>query len=253
MPRNPNSRSVRSRIAGAPNRSKKLSVCDRPSKMIEETPNATSVTSAADQPGSSRPLPNERRWTRPSSSTRRQWARRPSRRNQTVNVSPCERHSSRPNWAIIASVQRRVADEDDEQRRGAGEDHELEPDEEREPDRRRPAAEPLRVVGDRPALDAEPAQDRGAEVVERRERIEEVPGRSDDRADDRQPDPAVDPQEERRDVGVARVAGDALGDDPDPAEEADGPERVADPRRRQRALGRRGRAVPPARRGRSRR
>ena len=85
-------------------RSKKLSVCDRPSKMIEETPNATRVTSAADQPGSSRPLPNERGWTRPSSSTSRQWARRPSRRNQTVNVSPWERHSSRPNWAIIASV-----------------------------------------------------------------------------------------------------------------------------------------------------
>ena len=25
-------------------------------------------------------------------------------RNQTVNVSPCARHSSRPNWAMSASV-----------------------------------------------------------------------------------------------------------------------------------------------------
>ena len=29
-------------------------------------------------------------------------ASRPSSRNQTVNTSPCERHASRPNWAIIA-------------------------------------------------------------------------------------------------------------------------------------------------------
>ena len=55
---NANSSTVRSRMPGAPNRSKKLWVCDSPSKMIDDTPNATSVTSAADQPGSSRPLPN---------------------------------------------------------------------------------------------------------------------------------------------------------------------------------------------------
>ncbi len=72
--------------------------------MIDETPNATRVTSAAVQPGSSSPLPNARVRTLPSSSTSRQCARRPSRRNQTVNVSPCDRHSSRPNWAIIAMV-----------------------------------------------------------------------------------------------------------------------------------------------------
>jgi hypothetical protein len=65
-------RSVRSTIPGAPKSVKKLSVCDSPSKMIEETPNARSVTSAADQPGSRSPLPNAREWTRPSSSTRRQ-------------------------------------------------------------------------------------------------------------------------------------------------------------------------------------
>ena len=89
---------------GAPKTSKKAWVWDRPSKMIEDTPNATSATSAPVQPGSSSPLPNERRWTRPSSSTSRNQASRPRSRNQTVNVSPRERHSSRPNWAIIASV-----------------------------------------------------------------------------------------------------------------------------------------------------
>ena len=104
MPMNANRITVRSRMPGAPNRLKKLSVCDSPSKMIDDTPKATSVTSAADQPGSSRPLPNGRGWTRPSSSTSRQWARRPRVRNQTVKVSPCDRHSSRPNWAIIARV-----------------------------------------------------------------------------------------------------------------------------------------------------
>ncbi len=96
--------SVRSSTPGAPNRSKNAWVCDSPSKMIDDTPNAIRVTSAADQPGSSRPLPNVRFVTRPSSSTRRNQASRPRRRNQTVNVSPCERHASRPNWAIIASV-----------------------------------------------------------------------------------------------------------------------------------------------------
>ena len=117
-----------------------------------------------------------------------------------------------------------------------GEDDELEPDEEREADRGRPAPEPFWVIGDRPATDPQPAQHRGPDVVQRRERVEEVPGRSDQRAHDRHPDPAVDPQEERGDVRVARVAGDPLGDDPDPAKQADPTERVAEPRRRQRPL-----------------
>ena len=133
--------------------------------------------------------------------------------------------------------QRGVPDQHDEQRRGAGEDDELEPDVEREADDGRPATETLGVVGDRPALDTEPAQDPGADVVEGRERIEEVPGRSDQRADDRQSDPAVDPQEERRDVSVARVPGDPLGDDPDPADQSQRPQRVAQPRRWQGTLG----------------
>ena len=56
------------------------------------------------QPGSSRPLKNGRRRTRPSSSTSAYGAIRPSSRNQTVNTSAFERQVSRPYWAIIASV-----------------------------------------------------------------------------------------------------------------------------------------------------
>ena len=65
--------------------------------------------------------------------------------------------------------------------------------------------------------DAEPPEDGRTEVVERRERVEEVPGRPDERRDDGQADPAVDPQEQRRDVARGRTADDALGDDPEPA------------------------------------
>ena len=72
--------------------------------MIEDTPSATSVTSAGDQPGSSSPLPNGRADHAPVLVDERQCASRPSSRNQTVNVSACDRHSSRPNWAIIATV-----------------------------------------------------------------------------------------------------------------------------------------------------
>ncbi len=75
---------------------------------------------------------------------------------------------------------------------------------------------------------AEPADHPGADVVEGRERIDEVPGWSDERADDRQPDPAVDPQEERRDGGLRGPAGDALGDDPEPADDAEDAQPDAD-------------------------
>ena len=92
-------------MPGAPNRSKKTSVCDSPSKMIDETPSATSVTSAA---GPARfEQPAAERSARDASVLVDQSRTRPADRavrNQTVNVSPCERHSSRPNWAIIASV-----------------------------------------------------------------------------------------------------------------------------------------------------
>ena len=45
------------------------------------------------------------------------------------------------------------------------------------------------------------------------------------------PDPAVDPQEQAGDGGVGRAAGDALGHDPRPAEEADRPQAVPHDRR----------------------
>ncbi len=101
---------------------------------------------------------------------------------------------------------------------------ELEPDEEQEPDDRRPAAQPARGVGDRPAAQAEPGGHAGSEIVDRRERVEDVPDRSDERGQERQTDPPVDPQEQSRHVSRAGSAGDALGDDPDPANQADGTE-----------------------------
>ena len=50
--------------------------------------------------GSSSPLPNGRAADAPVLADQREWASRPSRRNQTVKISPCARHASRPNWAI---------------------------------------------------------------------------------------------------------------------------------------------------------
>ena len=114
-----------------------------------------------------------------------------------------------------------VPDEDHEQQGRARLHDELQPDEDGEPDRARPASEPLRVVGRCPALDVGSRQDPGRHVVDRRERVEEVPGRADDRADDGQADPAVVPQEEGRDLPVARPAGDPLADDPQPADQPD--------------------------------
>ena len=111
---------------------------------------------------------------------------------------------------------------------------ELQPDEHGEPDRPRPASEPLGVVGGGPALDVGSRQDPGRHVVDRRERVEEVPGRADDRADDGQADPAVVPQEEGRDLPVARPAGDPLADDPQPADQPDGAQPEPQPGRRQR-------------------
>src|SRR4051794_4289247 len=129
--------------------------------------------------------------------------------------------------------QRRVSDEHDEQDRRTGLDDELEPDEEREACRRRPAADRGGIGGDIPALDVQGAQDGGADVVDRRERVEEVPRGPDDRAHDREPDPAINPQEQGRNVSVARPAGDALSDDPRPANEPENQQGPADPGRRQ--------------------
>ena len=120
----------------------------------------------------------------------------------------------------------RVAEQDDEQHRWPATAHrELEPDEGGEADHARPATEAGRVVGRLPRPDPKAPDDGGADVVERRERIEELPDRSDDRGDHRHADPAVDPQEERRDVAGRRTADHALDDDPEPGDESEGPER----------------------------
>ncbi len=103
-----------------------------------------------------------------------------------------------------------VADEDHEEDAGSALDDELEPHDDQEPDRRRPRREPGRVLGHVPRADAEPMHDRGTEVMERRERIEELPDRPDERRQQRDAHPAVDPQDEGRDLGVGRAAEDPL-------------------------------------------
>ncbi len=104
MPRNPASNRVSVATCGNPKRSYQIWVCESPSNRIDPTPSAIITTSDSCQPGSSNPLANGRWRTRPVSSTSANGASRPSSRNQTVKISPCERHVSRPNWAIIASV-----------------------------------------------------------------------------------------------------------------------------------------------------
>ena len=68
-----------------------------------------------------------------------------------------------------------------------------------------------------------------ADVEERRERVEVVPDRSDERRDRGDRHPAVHPQEQARDLGRAGPAGDALDDDPYPADEPEDPEQHAQP------------------------
>ena len=90
-----------------------------------------------------------------------------------------------------------------------------------EPDGGRPATQARRVHGRLPACQADSAEERGTQIVERRERVQELPDRPDHSRDDRHANPAVDPQEECRDAAVARPAGDPLGHDPGPADQAD--------------------------------
>ena len=222
---------------GAPKRSKKACVCDRPSKMIEDTPNATSVTSARgparlEQPAPERapvdaallvhqPEPGE-----PAEEPE------PDRERLAVRAPLVA-----PELGHHREREGGVADEDDEQEStGPPGTTSSSQTKTANPIVARPATEPLRVVGRRPALDVGRARIQARQVVDRRERVEEVPGRADDRADDGQADPAVDPQEERRDVAVARPAGDPLGDDPQPADRARSTRSpIAQPGRRQRA------------------
>ena len=62
------------------------------------------MMSRSDQSASRRPVANGRRRTPPVSGSSPYGASRPSSPNQTENVSPWFRQASRPNWAIIASV-----------------------------------------------------------------------------------------------------------------------------------------------------
>ena len=92
-------------------------VCDRPSKMIDDTPSATSVTSAAVQPGSSRPLPKERRCDAPVLVDQRQWASRPSSPEPDRERLAVRAPFVAPELGHHRQRQRGVADEHDEQRR----------------------------------------------------------------------------------------------------------------------------------------
>ena len=139
----------------------------------------------------------------------------------------------------------RVADEDDEERLRPARDHELDPDDDREADDRRPLAERLRVVGHLPRRDAQSLDQRGTQVVQGRERVEEVPDRPDERAHHGHADPAEDPDEQRGDLGVARAADDPLDDDPQPGQEPERAEREAQGRRWQPARVRGLRALGP--------
>ena len=192
------------------------------------------MTSATFQFASSSPAPNERRRTRPSSSARASGASRPRSRNQTVNVSACERHSSRPNWAIIARVSAvypaRTMNSVEGSPWLSASSSQMKND---EPDCGRPLRKAFRVLGRLPWRDAEPVHDPRADVVQRRERAEPLPDREEQRGNQRDADPPVHPQEERRHVGRARPADDALGHDPRPGEQADRAQPVSEPGRRQ--------------------
>ena len=185
---------------GAPNRSNQIWVCDSPSNRIDPTPSATRTTSGRrPNPGSSRPLAE-----RPATDAavlvgqreRREAAEEPEPDREGLAVRAPR---VAPELGHHRERERRVADEHDEQRRRARRRrHELQPDERGERDRP-PATCPSRgrVVGRRPAAHVEAAQHPGADVVQGRERIEEVPDRPDGGRDERRPRPS------RRPTGTA--------------------------------------------------
>ena len=204
--------------------------------MIEETPNATSVTSAADQPGSSSPLPNERGVDaallvdQPPMGEPAEEAE-PDRERLAVRAPFVA-----PELGHHRERERRVADEHDEQRRRRRRRSRARA-RRRTRTRWRPASDRAapgsrRVPSPRCPSRRRTAAPRSCRVENGSRKCQTGPMSAQMHG---HADPAVDPQEQGRDVGVARAAGDALGDDPDPAEEPDGPERVAEPGRRQRA------------------
>ena len=163
---------------GTPNRSNQIWVCDSPSNRIEPTPSAMITTSARVQPGSRRPLRE-----RPPADAAllvgegegREPAEQPEPDREHLGVrAPGVAPELRHHREGVGGV----ADQDDEQGLRAGVEHELDPDDDHEADRRRPSTEPLRVVGDLPGRDAEAPDERRTEIVEGRERVQEVPDRA---------------------------------------------------------------------------
>ena len=157
-------------------------------------------------------------------------ASRPSSSNQTLNVSPLVSHTSRPKYAMPASADERVSDHEQTERLAALDaENELEPDDGDEADDRRPAAKTFRILGRLAAVNARARAARAQDLVNGREGIEPEPDGSEQCADERHADPAVDPQEERAHIAVAVATEERLGHDPDPCDQADGLQAVAQP------------------------
>ena len=185
--------------------------------------------------------------------SRRARSRPGSRPNQTWNVSPSRRRASRPNWAIIAQREGVQPTITMKSVRGPV----LLPTSSSQTKKTKPT-----IAGQRPIAAGYSATDQPSKptarstarrVVDRRERVDPVPDRADERGQHRHADPAVDPQEQRRDV-ARRSCLPAIPqrDDPDPADSARGRGRSTHPGRRDLAR-RQDRRIPPGRRRTARR
>ena len=104
MPRNANRSSVRSRIAGRAEEVEEGLGLRQPVEEDRRHAEGDERHVGRRPAGLEQAAPERAGMDPPLLVDERQWASRPRSRNQTVKVSPCERHSSRPNWAIIASV-----------------------------------------------------------------------------------------------------------------------------------------------------
>jgi len=125
-----------------------------------------------------------------------------------------------------------VADQEHTQRSAALDPaDQLQPDDDREPDHGRPAAQSLWVDGILAARKAKSTGQPGQAGVDGRERVEPRPGGTDQRAEQGQPDPAVHPQKERRHVAVAGSSAERLDDDPQPGQQADRAQAATQPAR----------------------
>ena len=207
------------------------------------TDSATRTRAARSAPGSSSPAANDRTLSSLGRAGLRgalAAADRGERREPADQAEPDREHLAVASPGVPPELGHRqdghhgVRDEHDPEgpTTARGGHRQLEPDEHGEADDGRPAPEPLRVGRRRGAGQADPAQRPGAQPVERRERIEPGPGRSDEGRHEGQPDPAVGPQEERGDVALRRTAeDDRADDDPDPGQQADAGQPDAEGRR----------------------